>query len=419
MKKSDCLLIAAFIAVLVMVFSAAKGASAKDEPAPSPAPSDTREIWMCVNILCINEEGYRTIGDSNTISSGSLRTLIESKKGRSLETLRFLVQNNQETITSIGHKFPITYFDPKASQYQIVFVDVGMRFIIRPVITPENRLNIDIKASLSTIEDYRQEIERDTAFYFPSVKTIDTNLSIPGMKNGETVIISNLQGLSLEDVLKDMGEKAAYYEKGSRMIIAVTPFISPVRAAAAETKSSDNQLVIEMKSLRLSKAAALKYLDNYRMSEEKVAALIKSGGAKVINSQKILSSGKESLLLVGRKYPLTYFDPRSGFYQVIYIDIGLKGVITCKPAGPGKWNVLVRHDFSNADPSTLFGVKRDQIPLKTYTIRSETSLEMNRGESVVVLSLSGDYYFKALKDILLPGIELSPDDELIFMVTVR
>lgn len=383
------------------------------------APSDGRQLWICVTILSLSEDGNRAVGEKTVLPPEVIQNLIDTKKARQLETLRFSLRGGQETGTFIGHKFPITYFDPKPSFYQIVFVDVGMKFSIKPVIAAGERLNIEIKPSISTIEDYRQEVERDTVFYFPSVKTVDSSHVIEGIKSGETAIISNLQGLSLEDVLKDLGEKATFYGKGSRLIIAITPYILPGKTAAPEAKNSRHPSVIEMKTLRLSPAASKKHMNTCRLSEESLSSLVKSGDAKIIDSYRILSSAGESDLGMGRKYPLAYFDPRSGSYQVIYINIGMNGVVKCTPAGADMWNLNVKKEYSNADPASLFGVKRDQIPLKIYTIKTDASLELGTGEIGIILGLRGEYYYKLIKDVLFPGIEFSPDDELIFTVTVR
>lgn len=395
--------------------AAEKAESGKEEP----SPSDNRQVWISTTVLCMTEDGYRALGDRNILPPGQLQSLIDGKKARELETLRFLMQSGQDSVTSIGHKFPITSFDPKASQYSIIFADVGMKFNMRSVISPDGRVSIELRSSFSTIEDYRQEIERDTVFYFPSIKTANISQVVPGIRNGETALISNLQGLYAEDLLRDLGEKATFYAKGSRLILAVTPFIFSQKTAVAESKSNEYPSCIEMRTIRISRGAEKKSLESYSIPDESLERLVKSGRAKVIDSERILTSGKSASLLLGRKYPLTYFDPRSGFYQVIYFDIGLKGDFELKPVGRDRWSLKIRNEFSNVNPASLFGVKRDQIPLKTYAIRYDTSLELGRGEAIIMLALRGEYYCKVLREILLPGLDFNPDDDLIFTVTVR
>ena len=35
------------------------------------------------------------------------------------------------------------------------------------------------------------------------------------------------------------------------------------------------------------------------------------------------------------------------------------------------------------------------------------------------MALRGDYYYRIIRDILFPGINFSPDEELIFLITIR
>ncbi|MDQ7826991.1 MAG: hypothetical protein RDV48_29615 [Candidatus Eremiobacteraeota bacterium] len=384
-----------------------------------PAPSDKGQLWLRISVLSLTEEGVRALGEKDTLPPGSLQKLIDGKMARELETFHFPAQNGQDTMASIGHKFPLTYFDSKNSYYQIIFVDVGMKFAIKPVITSGGRIDVGMKSDISSIEDYRQEIERDTVFYYPSTKNSSAELSFSGLRNGETLIISNFHGLSLESFLKSLGEKEAFSRKGSGLVVAVTPSLAPSQGGPLGEEKGGPPSCIEMRSFFFPRALWKKYETRYRLSPGEMAGLTKSGGARLIDCQKILSSRSESAMFIGRKYPLTYFDPRSGMYQVIYIDIGMKGVVKCAALSPGRWDVTAKLWLNNADPSMLFGVRREQMPLKIYTISSDVILELSRGESGIITALRGEYFTKVIKDFLFPGIELSSDDELVIMVTVR
>lgn len=392
--------------------------SAAEEKPPREAP-DERQIWMRINVLCITESGYGAIGEKDILPYESLQSLVSAKKARELETLWLPMQCGQETKAHIGHRFPVTWFDVKESQYQIIFVDVGIKFFIKPEMKPGEKLDIEVRSDISTVEDYRQEIEKDSVFYFPSTKNNDNTQLINGIKNGETMIISSLQGIFLEDVLKDLGDKAAYYEKKSRLIIAMTPYISARKTAASESTGIEYPSSLEIKTIRISGDASKGLLADGRISDEMLAGLLKSGKAGIIETGKIRSSGKTASMLTGRKYPLTYYDPRSGFYQVVYIDIARKMVFECVPLSSGRWTIKSQLWLANADPSKLFGLKRDQIPLKIYTIASDQTLELGKGESGIILALQGEYYYKVIKEILFPGISFSPEDMILFTVTVR
>jgi len=416
-KMSRLCSILIVIMTIALMMSAAVSAEEKSRQAAKP--SDNRQIWMHAVVLSLSEEGARVIAEKGTLPPGGLQSLIDGKKAREIETLRFPVQNGLESYVFIGNKFPITYFDPKATVYQIIFVDVGIKFIVVPSIGEDDRVSFQIKSSIASTEDYKKEIERDTVFYYPSTMTSDFNQQSPRLMSGETVIISDSRGMLAEHFLKQASGKEEANVGARRLVFALTPHILPRRGNASEGKGPEYPSAIEAKTLCVSRALSKKLNESGRISDEALSAMIKSGEARLIGSQRLFSSGSEVALLLGRKYPLTYYDPRSGLYQVIYIDIGLRGKFQYTPTGPQRWNLKVEWEVANAGTSTLFGLRREQMPLQINYIRSNTGMELSRGESGIILDLHGDYYYKVIKEILFPGLPLQPDEELIFLVTVR
>jgi len=407
------------MALILLTMGAPLTAAGAEKSPPSPAAGDRRQVWTHISVLYLTEEGSKVLEGKNTASPVSLKNLVDAKKARELQAFHFPMQNGQQALAFIGHKFPVTWFDVRSSLHQLLFVDVGMKFALTPAITGDNTLNLDIRLEMSNVEDYRQEIERDTAFYFPSTKNSTVNLSLSGLRSGESAIIASFQGLSLENVLKNTLEKEALHTKGGRLVIAVTPEIQPERSVAAGAPGTEHPSALEIRTLALPATLAKNYRADWRLTAESLSQLVKSRGVRLIDSERILTSGRETSLLVGRKYPFAYYDPRSGSYQVIYSDIGLKGNYTCTPVGAHTWNLKVAQELSNADPATLFGLKHDQIPLKAYTIRTDTGIELARGESAILVALRGELYCRMIREVLIPGMEFSPGDELMFILTVQ
>ena len=402
----------------------ARGGGASETPEGPKTPNaaevqkETRPLWMTISVFSLTEEGAGVVGDKMSLTAENLRRLREIRGTRELQRASFLAYCDAASGIFTGNKFPVTFYDSKASQYQVIFVDVGMKFMVRTQSGADGRLNITVNSTVSSIEDYRQEIERDTVFYFPSVKNSLIDQSFKGIRNDETVILSALRGSSVESMLRDIGTQEGFTLNGSTLMITLTPHILPPVAAVKEEKIGDMPGSLEMKTLCIPHGLSGKLPATYRMADETLASLMK-GGARLLNSQRILMSGGAGSLVMGRKYPLTYFNSQAGGYQVIYTDIGLRDYFKCRPCGPRRWKVEVRHELANADPAALFGIKREQMPVRIYSVSAEPTMELGSGEWGVILSLEGEYFRKALKDILLPGIQLAPDDTVLFLVTIR
>jgi len=108
-------------------------------------------------------------------------------------------------------------------------------------------------------------------------------------------------------------------------------------------------------------------------------ALINSSEAKVLAAPKVTTiSGKEAQIHIGEKYPVVYYDPRAGQYQVIYVDIGTKLNITAVVLPDGNVSLNVRPDIS-----TLLDLINNQYP-HTANRTANVYMRVKDGETMVL-----------------------------------
>ncbi len=108
-------------------------------------------------------------------------------------------------------------------------------------------------------------------------------------------------------------------------------------------------------------------------------ALIDASEAKVLAAPKVTTiSGKEAQIHIGEKYPVVYYDPRAGQYQVIYVDIGTKLNITAVVLPDGNVSLNVRPDIS-----TLLDLINNQYP-HTANRTANVYMRVKDGETMVL-----------------------------------
>jgi len=108
-------------------------------------------------------------------------------------------------------------------------------------------------------------------------------------------------------------------------------------------------------------------------------ALITSSEAKVLAAPKVTTiSGKEAQIHIGEKYPVVYYDPRAGQYQVIYVDIGTKLNITATVLPDGNVSLNVKPDISN-----LLDLINNQYP-HTANRTANVYMRIKDGETMVL-----------------------------------
>lgn len=107
--------------------------------------------------------------------------------------------------------------------------------------------------------------------------------------------------------------------------------------------------------------------------------LVSQNEAKILASPRVASiSGKESLIHIGDKYPIVYFDPRAGQFQVQYVDIGIKLDVTSHVKADDHVVINIRPEVS-----TLLELINNQYPRTAVRI-IETEMRVKNGDTVVM-----------------------------------
>lgn len=107
--------------------------------------------------------------------------------------------------------------------------------------------------------------------------------------------------------------------------------------------------------------------------------LIEQGEAKIMASPRVGTiSGKPALIHIGDKFPIVYFDPRAGQFQVQYVDIGIKLDVKADVKSDGN----VECDL-NPEVSTLVGLVNNQYP-RTTVRRVQTVMRVKDGDTIVM-----------------------------------
>ncbi len=107
--------------------------------------------------------------------------------------------------------------------------------------------------------------------------------------------------------------------------------------------------------------------------------LVSQNEAKILASPRVASlSGVDALIHIGDKYPIVYFDPRAGQFQVQYVDIGIKLDVTSTVKADGHVIVHVRPEVS-----TLLELINNQYPRTAVRI-IDTEMRVKDGDTIII-----------------------------------
>lgn len=168
---------------------------------------------------------------------------------------------------------------------------------------------------------------------------------------------------------------------------------------------ADNPWKVDVQLVRLNPGTKIDYL----MEPGQWQQQLKS--SEVLEELSTVTSENEVSLFLGRKCPITYFDPRAGMSQVNYVDVGTKASLSFKPLGDGRTQL----DCS-LDRSVFFDSK---LPLPTLdAFRAFSTLLVKPGQvgiAAVSRGRVGLTYFKELY----PGHNFSDKDTFVWAVSAR
>jgi len=97
---------------------------------------------------------------------------------------RVVTQSGKQATVLIGTKFPIVFFDPRAGQFQVQYVDIGVKLQVKPVVMDDGYVVMDIQPDVS---QFLQLINNQ----FPETATRQANINCR-VKDGNTLVLGGL-----------------------------------------------------------------------------------------------------------------------------------------------------------------------------------------------------------------------------------
>lgn len=145
----------------------------------------------------------------------TIQFLVQTNEAKILASPRVATQSGTEALIHIGDKFPIVYFDPRAGQFQVQYVDIGIKLDVKPVIKPDGYIVTELRPEVSNLIELVNNQYPRTA-----IRTVNTTMRV---KDGDTIVIG---GLIRED---------------ERVTVAKLPFLGdlPVLGVLFRTTSVD------------------------------------------------------------------------------------------------------------------------------------------------------------------------------------
>lgn len=115
--------------------------------------------------------------------STKVNYLISHNEAELLANPRVAALDNQQASLLIGQTYPIVYYDPKAGNFQVQYIDIGVKLIITPVINTDGYITTTMNVERSVITGLVQN------FPILNNRKVTDTLRV---KDGDTIVLGGL-----------------------------------------------------------------------------------------------------------------------------------------------------------------------------------------------------------------------------------
>lgn len=159
----------------------------------------------------------------------SLQLAIQQTDGKVIASPRLVTQSGKEAQALIGEKFPVVYFDPRAGQFQVQYVDIGVKLVVKPTVASDGNVLMDLNPTVSTLlglvnNQYPRTSETSVK---TTVRVKDGDTFIIGglLRELENVSINKLPFLGDLPVLGEFFRNSSVNKSRDEVFIMITPRI--------------------------------------------------------------------------------------------------------------------------------------------------------------------------------------------------
>ena len=167
----------AILAALILSQSAAVTA---DEVKAAKSPA----VPVLYRLTCweVDDKTYQDLRGKAKVDAGAL-------KGRRVQEAELLTISGVESLVHVGQKEPIMYYDPRASQFQVQFVDTGFKLDVK---WDGDRL--EVRPEVSDLQSMVISDESGRVARYPKTHVQICEATFSGVKLGDTYVISAAAG---------------------------------------------------------------------------------------------------------------------------------------------------------------------------------------------------------------------------------
>lgn len=161
--------------------------------------------------------------------TASMSFVVENSDSKNLASPRIATQSGEKAEVYVGQKYPIVYYDARAGQFQVQYVDMGTRLIATPTVKDDGHIEMELEPNTTSAgslvnNQYPIQYTR-TARSKVRVKDGDTIIIAGLISDSERHSVSKLPLLGDLPILGALFRTESNVAERSEVVFMVTPHI--------------------------------------------------------------------------------------------------------------------------------------------------------------------------------------------------
>ncbi len=122
-----------------------------------------------------------------------------------LVSVDMLMTRGRDALAMLGLKNPIVYYDPRAQQFQVQYVDTGMKLDVVVRSEPAGLFTVEVRPEISLVQEPTEYEKVESSQLYPLTAAFITEETMTAVPFGQKLILGRITGPGARDFLTSLG----------------------------------------------------------------------------------------------------------------------------------------------------------------------------------------------------------------------
>lgn len=180
-------------------------------------PGQLQQFVVRIDVVQSGDEAAAHLGEQTRLAPGFVAQASKSGQMHLLQTMDILLVTKRDARCLIGRKTPLAYYDPKYAQFQIQYVDTGLKTVVNCTALTDKTYRLDVVPEFS-IQAGMHAPGGAAVSAYPLTQVMVAKVILTAVHVGDSFVVGHARGGEARMVLAGLGVTSP----GDHLLIVVS-----------------------------------------------------------------------------------------------------------------------------------------------------------------------------------------------------